>query len=311
VSLGQVAFVGIGGAVGGYLTATRGWDLSLALLAAGLAGAAAAIVIGLPALRIPGLFLAVVTLAFALATTSYLLDADFLHWVPARVAILPSPLFGRIELNTEARFYELCIACLLLTIAAVRGLRRSRAGRVLIGVRENPRAAQSYGVNTTAVKLTAFAISGFIAAVAGALFVHLQTNLTPGAFDVDVSRRAFIMIVIGGLGSVPGAIIGAAFIQGIEYFRTLFPDAVRPYLLFLTSGVGLIFVLLLLPGGFSELYYGGRDRFLRAVAKRRGIDVPSLTADRRIAIPADVLPSDADLTAEMVATPEPLETVPG
>ena len=128
VSLGQVAFVGIGAAVGGYITADRGWDLSLGLLIAGLAGAVAALVIGLPALRIPGLFLAVVTLSFALATSSYLLDADFIHWVPARLAIERTPLFGRIEVDSAARFYELCLACLFLTIATVRGIRRSRAG---------------------------------------------------------------------------------------------------------------------------------------------------------------------------------------
>jgi branched-chain amino acid transport system permease protein len=308
VSLGQVAFVGIGAAVGGYITANRGWDLSLALVLGGLAGAVAALVIGLPALRIPGLFLAVVTLSFALMTSSYLLDADFIHWVPARLAILRTPLFGRIEVNTEARFYELCVACLLLTIAAVRGIRRSRSGRVLIGVRENPRAAQSYGVNATAVKLTAFAISGFIAAVAGVLFVHLQTDLTPTLYGVEASRRAFIMIVIGGLGSVPGAILGATFIQGVEYFRTLFPEAVRPYLLFLTSGVGLIFVLLLLPGGFSQIYYGVRDRLLRLVARRRGIDVPSLVADRRVEAPAEV-PEDDVLSESLAHAADQLETV--
>ncbi len=307
VSLGQVAFVGIGAAVGGYVTADRGWDLSLALLIAGLAGAAAALVIGLPALRIPGLFLAVVTLSFALATSSYLLDADFIHWVPARLAIERTPLFGRIEVDTAARFYELCVACLLLTIAAVRGIRRSRAGRVLIGVRENPRAAQSYGVNVTAVKLTAFAVSGFIAAVAGALFVHLQSDLTPTAYGVDASRRAFIMVVIGGLGSVPGAILGATFIQGVDYFRSLFPEVVRPYLQFLTSGIGLIFVLLLLPGGFSQIYYSGRDRFLRHVARRRGIHVPSLVADRRIELPEDALPDDDALAAGLSRAVDQLE----
>ena len=103
------------------------------------------------------------------------------------------------------------------------------------------------------------------------------------------------MVVIGGLGSIPGALLGATFIQGVEYFRTLFPEVVRPYLLFLTSGVGLIFVLLLLPGGFSQLYYAGRDRFLRFVARRRNIHVPSLVADSRVELPQDALPTDDEL----------------
>jgi branched-chain amino acid transport system permease protein len=309
VSLGQVAFVGIGAAVAGYITADRGWDLTLGLLIAGLAGAAAAVVIGLPALRIRGLFLAVVTLSFALATTSYLLDADYIHWIPARLAIARTALFGRIEVNTEARFYELCLVCLLFTIAAVRGIRRSRSGRVLIGIRENPRAAQSYGVNATTAKLTAFALSGFIAAVAGALFVHLQGDLTPSAYGVDASRRVFIMIVIGGLGSIPGALMGAAFIQGVDYFKSLFPEVVRPYLQFATSGVGLIFVLLLLPGGFSQLYYGARDRMLRWVARRHDIHVPSLVADRRIELPPDAMPSEEELAQGLDRAANELEPV--
>ncbi|MGI8792959.1 MAG: ABC transporter permease, partial [Acidimicrobiales bacterium] len=277
VSLGQVAFLGIGAAVGGYLTLTRGWDLSFALIAAGLAGALAATLIGLPALRIQGLFLAVVTLAFALATSSVLLNKEYVHWLP-QSRVTRVPLFGRIVLDTEARYYEFLLVCLLLMIFAVRGIRRSRTGRVLIGVRENAKAAQSYGVNATSAKLTAFAISGFIAAFAGALFVHHQRALDIQPYTVAQSRDAFVMVVIGGLGSIPGAILGAVVIQGTQYFRTIFPEIIRPYLLFFTSGVGLIVVLLIVPGGFSQIFYNVRDRLMRRVAQRRGIIVPSLVA---------------------------------
>jgi branched-chain amino acid transport system permease protein len=156
---------------------------------------------------------------------------------------------------------------------------------VLIGVRENPRAAQSFGVNTTAAKLTAFAISGFIAAFAGALFVHHQQALGASFFTADQSRKAFTMVVIGGLGSVPGAILGATFIQGVDYFAGVFPEVIRPYLQFLTSGVGLIVVLLVIPGGFSQLFYAARDRLLRLIADRRGLIVASLVADMRVTTP--------------------------
>jgi branched-chain amino acid transport system permease protein len=185
------------------------------------------------------------------------------------------------------------VVIFIITVWAAQGMRNSRAGRVLIGTRENPRAAQSYGVNVTAAKLMAFAFAGFIAAVAGAVFVHHQTALGNSAYTVDQSRRAFIMVVIGGLGSIPGAILGATFIQGVDYFRGSFPEVVRPYLQFVTSGVGLIFVLLLLPGGFSQIYYSQRDKILRRVANRRGIVVPSLIADSAQPSPAhgvDVVP---------------------
>jgi branched-chain amino acid transport system permease protein len=293
VSLGQVGFLAIGAAVGGYLTATRHWDLSLALVAAGLAGAVAATAIGLPALRIRGLFLAVVTLSFGLAVSSYVLNPQYVHWLP-KGTIPRVDLFGRIAVDTENRYYYLCLASLGLMIAAVRGLRASRTGRVLIAVRENPRAAQSYGVNTTTAKLVAFAFSGFVAAYAGALFVHHQQALGASFYTVDQSRKAFIMVVIGGLGSIPGAILGATFIQGVNYFQDVFPSVVRPYLEFFTSGVGLIFVLLLVPGGFSQIFYGLRDRLLRAVADRRQLVVPSLVADMRTTGPAGLTIESAE-----------------
>ena len=106
-------------------------------------------VIGIPALRIRGLYLAVVTLAFALAVSSYVLELELHPLAAARHRSTRSPLFGRIQVNTETRFYYLCLACLVLVVAAARGIRRSRTGRVLIGVRENPRAAQAFGVNAT------------------------------------------------------------------------------------------------------------------------------------------------------------------
>ena len=280
VSLGQIAFVAIGAVIGGYLTSARGWDISLAILGAGIVGAISAIVIGLPALRIRGLFLAVVTLAFALAVSAVVLSPVYLPWLPSG-RIERTALFGRIAIDTEDRYYYFCVGVLFLIVAIVRGVRRSRTGRVLIGVRENSRAAQSYGVNATTAKLSGFAISGFIAAVAGAVFVHHQQSLGLSAYDVGQSRRAFTMVVIGGLGTIPGAFLGAFFIQGVDYFRNIFPEVVRPYLQFLTSGVGLILVLLLLPGGFSQGFYGIRDRFLRRIAERRGLLVPSLVADSR------------------------------
>jgi branched-chain amino acid transport system permease protein len=299
VSLGQVAFLGIGAAIGGYLTTTRGWDLSLALLASGVAGAVAAMVIGLPALRIRGLLLAVTTLAFALATSSYALNEEFVTWLPTARFERPM-LFGRIALDSEVRYYYFSLACLGLAIAAVRGVRQSRTGRVLIGVRENERAVQAFGVSAIGAKLTGFAFAGFLAAFAGGLFVHHQQGLGIQPYGVERSFQVFIMTVVGGLGSIPGAILGVVFIEGTEYFKNLFPETFRNLLKFFTSGVGLIFVLLTLPGGLGQGLYGIRDRALRYVADRRGIIVPSLTADARQPT-ADATTEPDDVQAELEA----------
>src|SRR5205085_12083131 len=115
-----------------------------------------------------------------------------------------------------------------------------RTGRVLIAVRENSRAAQSYGVNATVAKLTAFAVARFIAAMAGGVFAHHQQALGISPYSVAQSREAFTMIVIGGLGSIPGAFLGAFLIKGLGYFSSVFPSVIRPYLTFFTTGVGLL-----------------------------------------------------------------------
>jgi branched-chain amino acid transport system permease protein len=280
VSLGQVAFMGIGAAVGSWLTVRWDWDLSVVILACGVVGAVAAMLIGIPALRIRGLFLAVATLAFAIATSSYVLNKSYMHWLPDE-RISRNALFGRIAIDTEPRYYYLCLACLFIAVAMVRGIRNSRAGRVLIGVRDNERGAQAYGINVVSAKLTAFAVSGFLAAAAGALFVHGQQSLGIQPYAPARSFQVFILVVIGGLGSIPGALLGPVVIEGLEYFRSAFPEAIRNVLFFFTTGVGLIMILLFLPGGFGQVYYGARDRLLRAIADRRGIHVPSLVADLR------------------------------
>ncbi|MEX2393886.1 MAG: ABC transporter permease [Actinomycetota bacterium] len=281
VSLGQIAFMGIGAAVGAYMTSVMHWDLALALVGGGFAGAIAATIIGLPALRIRGLFLAVVTLSFALATYSYLLNPEFMGWLPKERFERPV-LLGRISVATEDRYYYFALVCVAFVVLAVRGLRRSRTGRVLIAMRENERAAQAYGVSAVGAKLTAFAISGFIAAFAGVLFVHHQQVLGFEPYRVDRSFEIFVMTVVGGIGSVPGALIGAAFVQGLGYFRSLFPDAIRNLLGFITGPVGVIFVLMMVPGGLANAFYKLRDSLLRRFAEKRGILVPSLVADKRL-----------------------------
>lgn len=274
VSLGQMAFVGIGAAVAGSVTTRLEWDLSLSLIIAGLAGAAVAILIGLPALRIRGLFLAVTTLAFSLATVRWLLRDEFFGWWLPSGRIPRTPLFGLIATDTEVRYYYFSLAALALAILAVRSVRNSHVGRTLIATRENERAVASYGVNVTAAKLTAFALSGFLAAFAGGLFIHHQQALDLGSFTPEVSIGAFIMVVVGGLGSIAGAIIGALYFRGGLWFL---PGDTS----FLVSGLGLLVILMLLPQGLGGLMYQGRDWYLRRVAQRRRILVPSLLADAR------------------------------
>jgi branched-chain amino acid transport system permease protein len=274
VSLGHMAFAGVGAAVGGALTDHRGWDLAPAGLVAGLVGGVAAAVVGYPALRRRGLTLAVSTLAFGLFVSSYLLNRSvFGDWLPGR-RIDRGTILG-IELTSETAMFYACLAVLALALLMVVGLRRSRTGRVLIAIRENEKAARGYGVDATRSSLAAFALSGFLAAAAGALYVHQQTGLSADPYLPQRSLELFTMVVIGGLGSLPGALLGATYVHSVDFFL---PNEWQ----FLATGAGLLLVLLVFPSGFGGVLADLRDGALRRIAARRGLVVPSLLADVRV-----------------------------
>lgn len=293
VSLGQMAFVALGAAVGGAITSRWHWDLSLALLVGGVVGALVAVVIGYPAIRRRGLTLAVITLAFALIMWSYVLNREFWDfWLPDQRIARPD-LFGVIDIHGETAFYYLSLVALALMYVVARSLRRSRTGRVLIAIRENERAARAYGVNAVRTTLGAFAISGFMAAFAGVLFVHQQSGLGTTAYVPEESLKVFSMVVIGGLGSLGGALLGAFYVRGADYFL---PAEWQ----FLATGAGLLLVLMILPGGLGAAVSDVRDAYLRWVARRRAVLVPSLVADRRA---EDAVPVPAGIAEGTQAAP--------
>ncbi|MDE0580995.1 MAG: ATP-binding cassette domain-containing protein [bacterium] len=284
ISLGQMGFVAIGAATAAVVNVHYQWDLTLTLLLAGVVGAVASVIVGLPALRIRGLFLAVTTLAFSVATASFLLDNDRFTFLPDNISerVTRLPLLGRINVSSEHAFYYVCLAALVAVIWTVGRLEETRTARVLRATRDNGNNAQAFGVNLTRTKLMAFAISGFYASLAGGLFTLHQQALGQGSFSPAESIRVLTMVVIGGLGSVPGALLGAVFLQGTDYFGDDIPSDIRPLWLFASSGVGLLVVLMFLREGLGGLLYEVRRRLLAIAAFRRQIPIPNLLADQRI-----------------------------
>jgi branched-chain amino acid transport system permease protein len=258
VSVGQMAFVGIGGAVGAWAIVDRGYDPMLAMLMAGVAGAALAVVIGLPALRLRGLNLAVVTLGLAVACSSALFSNDLWRWIPTGVFTRPK-LLGRIDIDSPERLYYLALAVLIVAVVAVRGLRRSRFGRVLVAQRDNEIAVSAFGTNVIVAKLAAFALSGFIAAVSGAVFVLHQAAFRDENYDVGMGLSVFVAAVIGGLGSPLGGVLGAVYLRGAQW---LLPGNWQ----ILASSAGVLMVLLMVPDGLSGLWFRGRDQIIRLLA---------------------------------------------
>ncbi len=283
ISLGQFGLVGVGALVGGGLAASHNVDFFVALFAGTIAGAVAAVLIGLPALRIQGLYLAVTTLAFAGAVSGFLLDPrypvqQFFFTDEGATRVERPMLFQRIDMNQDRNYYYLCLFFLVLVLLSARAYRRNRAGRILIAIRDNSRAAPSYSINLARNRLAAFAISGAYASLGGVLLAYEQGAVDQSSYGIGPSILIFTAVVIGGVTSLPGAVFGAILIQSVRIYGESYVTGLS----LLVTGPGLVFVLLSLPGGIAEGAYKIRDGFLRWVANRNGILVPSLVADKRV-----------------------------
>jgi branched-chain amino acid transport system permease protein len=317
ISLGQFGLAGIGAAVAGGLAANHGVDFFVTLLAAGAVTAVTAILIGLPALRIQGLFLAVTTLSFALAVQHVVLKREFFGWLLPGTGrfVEPPVLWGRFDLSqpqrvsvfglyhfvlgAEQKLYYVGLVMLIVVLSCARSLRRLRSGRIIIGSRDNARLIQAFGINLAQSRLAAFAISGFIAALGGCLLAYQQASVDSLSFSADQSVQVLVMAVIGGIGTLLGAVVGVVLVLGLPLLPGLRDiDQIQQ----LVSGFGVLAVLLLVPGGASQVIFGWRDTFLRWVAVRRGLHVPSLVADSLVLEGEPVL-EVVDLDAPVIEAP--------
>jgi branched-chain amino acid transport system permease protein len=283
ISLGQFALVGAGAVTAGKLATDFNQDFFVTLVAGTLVGAVVAVIVGLPAVRIQGLFLAVTTLSLAGATQFYFLKRTYAFGQ----AILPTQgsdrvgrpvLFERIDLAPQRNYYYFCLAGLGLVLLAAKSFRKHRSGRVLIATRDNGRAAPAFAIDLVRTRLAAFAVAGAIAGFAGVLQVYQSQSVDASTYGLVPSVNVFVATVIGGLTSLAGGVAGAVIVQAVY----LLGDPRIEGISFLVTGPGLLVVLLFLPGGFAQLGFGLRDRFLRRVADRAGIHVPSLVADRLV-----------------------------
>jgi len=295
ISLGQFGLVGISAGVVGGVVAHHNPDFFAALALGMAAGAIAAVIIGLPAVRIPGLYLAVTTLAFGYATQFYFLNINYWfgkHLLPASFAstIRRPVLYGKFALegsvDGERTFYFLCVGLLLVCMLAAASFRRQHSGRVLMALRDNQRAATSYTIAPVRTRLAAFAIAGAICGIAGTLYVYDQHRVTPGNYSILASIGVFLACAVGGLGSLMAGVLGAisfeAFVLfGPHLYGALGPTwiAVIPLLL---TGPLLIVNLYTNPGGLAGWAFDKRDDWLRRIANKHRIHVPSLVADRLV-----------------------------
>jgi ABC-type branched-subunit amino acid transport system ATPase component/ABC-type branched-subunit amino acid transport system permease subunit len=263
VSLGQMSL----GAVGGYVVAVSGgvWHVPmlLALLLGAIAAALVAPVVGLPALRLPGPFVAIMTLALALAVPALLLNPQLLgSHLPNT---LSRPVVLGIELSSDRSFYWFTLLVLLASLALVTGLRRSRLRRVLIAARDNQQAAAAFGVDVTRLRLEAFAVSGFLAGLGGGLVAYANSGVQADTFSAVNSVALFLVVVVGGLSAVSGPVLGAAVFGLMGMLGTAWVGFL--------NGLGTVFVLAVRPGGLAGIVYSLRDAAIRVVMHLQGHDV--------------------------------------
>jgi len=289
ISLGQFAIAGLGATVTGDLVAKTGADLFIALLAGAAAGIVTALLVGLPALRVRGLFLGVTTLAFAVPLSSFALNpANFPDLIPTQVD--RPVVLSRFDLHDERTLYYFCLVMLVAALVLVSGIRRARPGRAMVAVRDNERAAQARGIRVSRTKLAAFAVSGALAGLAGGLHAVVLDGVRAGSFSPAMGFEAFSMVVLGGATSLSGALAGAMFLRYAQY-------ALAGGLQLIVTGVGVLVVLLVLPGGLAQVTGGLRRRTFAFIARRRGIELPGPGGEERPATGEGAAPEPAPVPA--------------
>lgn len=263
ISLGHAAFIGIGAYASAVLTNRFGLPLLLCLPLSGLIAAFFGILVGAPSMRMKGLYLCITTLA-----AQVIFEFIFVHWESLTGGIrglnVAAPKIFGLDVGSEFGFYWVTLIVVVLAAGASRNLFRTRIGRAFIAIRDRDISAELMGINLFRYKLYAFAVSSFLAGVAGCLWVSHLKSITPEHFPLHESIRYLAMIIVGGLGNILGAIYGAIFM-------TLIPEVLQALLKFVegylpqamiylyplqTVVFGLLIVLFLVfePHGLAEIW---------------------------------------------------------
>ncbi|MBV5293103.1 MAG: branched-chain amino acid ABC transporter permease [Curvibacter lanceolatus] len=252
-SMGHAAFLGVGAYTQAALCGL-GWPFPLALACAAALSAAAGLLVGLPALRVKGIYLGMATLSFG-----FIVEEVFARWESVTGGNagkhVQAPDFFGWKADSAESFYFVCLVIAVASTLGILNLLRSPTGRAFVAIRDSEISAQSMGIHLARYKSLSFALSAALAGMGGALYAHKLQFISPDQFDILQSIDLLLMIVIGGLGSVHGAFLGALFLismpQVIALSKDSLPDAIAqaPGLQGLVYGVVLIAFVLFEPLG--------------------------------------------------------------
>lgn len=275
ISLGHAAFF----AVGAYATAVlqiRGIPFVPSLILAGALTGAVGVVIGLPALRMKGIYLAMATLAFA-----FIVEEVIVRWGSVtrgnRGILLPDPTILGYKLGTGTHLYYLALVVFVLVLLAIANIVRSRTGRALAAIRDSDVAAESMGINLAVFKTVAFAMSAAATGLAGGVYAHKLGYISPEQFNIMLSVEFLMMVIIGGLGSLHGAVFGAIFVvvlpQLIVLAKPFMPKAVAEQPILDAAAFGIIVILFVMfePRGLNGYWVKMKAWFSLYPFYRRGM----------------------------------------
>jgi branched-chain amino acid transport system permease protein len=263
VSLGHAAFYGIGAYISSILVVNFGVPYGLALPSAALGAGLFGVILGIPTLRLKDDYLAIVTLGFGLILVVVALNIEYLGSTDGFMGI-PSPVFFGVKFGSKARFLIVSLFMVVITILFMYRIKVSRIGRALSAIRDDETVAQVMGINTTKYKVMVFGIGSAFAGIAGSLYSAYVHFIDPHSFGLPTSIVILCMVVLGGIGSISGSIVGAAIltflpellrvvIKGIPGISDKFPD-------FQTFAYGLLLVCIIImrPQGLMGKSKSGR-----------------------------------------------------
>lgn len=268
ISLGHAAFMGIGGYTSAYLTMELDMPFILSIILAGLIPMIIGLLLGLVALRLEKLYLAIATLGLGVTIQNVFFEWGTFTGGHSGMRGIPSPeIFG---FSFREREFFLMLSTVILIMFAIFSYNfiRSKTGRALVAMRDSESAAQAMGISLFNYKLIAFALSAFYVGVAGSLYAHLYRYIEPNLWGVELSLDLLAIVVIGGLASIGGSILGAAFVQLLPRVMSSVPflDGIAN-INFILTGLFLIIVIIFFPRGliykFTEWYTKIKLKFMR------------------------------------------------
>ena len=265
ISLGHGAFFGVGAYAAAILTTRVGLPFLVAIPLAGFVTAAVGMVFGIPSVRLKHLYLTIATLAGQFIIEYVLVQWESLTGGAEGLMVGNSSVFGY-ELNNDRDFFFLIFASLIFLTWTMVNLLRTRFGRAFVAIRDNDRAAEGMGIHLFKYKLMSFGISSFYAGYAGALFAGYMMSITPEPFNMWLSIEFIAMIIIGGLGSVSGAIFGTIFIVSLSEILSMITEFIMNYgpssgmsitiapLREFVFGLSIVLFIIFEPKGLAEVW---------------------------------------------------------